>query len=104
MLKRASPAEVARDPRRHRGMAELLLGACLAGDAEPVGAAAGANPAYPAPLALVSLERERVAVLEMRDRVAHRTADDLAPPALAFAPDPPCGRVGIAPGVPARQQ
>src|SRR3546814_14949586 len=50
ILKRASPAEVERDPRRHRGMAELLLGACLAGDAEPVGAAAGANPAYPAAL------------------------------------------------------
>src|SRR3546814_1545288 len=85
-------------------MAELLLGACLAGDAEPVGAAAGANPAYPAALALVGLERERVAVLEMRDRVAHRTADDLAPPAFEFDPEPAVGRVGIALIVPEREQ
>src|SRR3546814_10992645 len=85
-------------------MAELLLGACLAGDAEPVGAAAGANPAYPAALALVGLERERVAVLEMRDRVAHRTADDLAPPAFEFDPEPAVGRVGIAQIVPEREQ
>src|SRR6218665_2633820 len=88
--------EAERNPERHRGAALLPLRGELGAQGRPPAAAGHAQRARPAVGARVRGQRERVAAVEMGDRVAERPAEDLAAAALDLGANPGPLRLGAA--------